>query len=70
MIKLMLKRGTRVTFTDIADSSTALSQFNTLIKTEQLPGQVCFFKADVGVYEQVTFAFGLYIANTGTTLYN
>ena len=51
MAELLLRRGARVTFTDIADASTAKAALEKFGSGSQ---SVKFIKADVGSYQQVS----------------
>ena len=52
--KLLLRRESSVSFSDIADPAVAIKTLTDVIKSEGLPGSVHFVKADVSKYDQVS----------------
>ena len=52
--KLLLRRGSNVSFSDIADPAGAIKALTNVINNEGLPGKVHYVKADVSKYDQVS----------------
>ena len=52
--KLLLRRGSSISFSDIADPAVATKTLTDVMKSEGLPGKVHYVKADVSKYDQVS----------------